>query len=270
MSLGCLLSAAVFFTALTAQSASQPARVRKPKIAVVIDDFGLTSRKNVPDRYWMEIPWPVSFAVMPESPRTKEAARETLKHGHELLIHFPFDPFLDLSLRPDHVYPGDVKQVEWLFKKAMKEIPGAKGLNNHRSLKATQNRPLMAWFMKFLKPTGLYFVDSRVSAKSVAYDEARQEGLRTARLSYFLDTAGVHSRDFCRQKLRQAAAIARRKGSVLVIGHHYFWSTYKCLLEEVPELQKEGYDFVFASRVAKAFAPARSRVPAEGVEPTRR
>ena len=65
MSLGCLLSAAVFFTALTAQSASQPARVRKPKIAVVIDDFGLTSRKNVPDRYWMEIPWPVSFAVMP-------------------------------------------------------------------------------------------------------------------------------------------------------------------------------------------------------------
>ena len=187
-----------------------------------------------------------------------------------MLIHFPFDPFLDLSLRPDHVYPGDVKQVEWLFKKAMKEIPGAKGLNNHRSLKATQNRPLMAWFMKFLKPTGLYFVDSRVSAKSVAYDEARQEGLRTARLSYFLDTAGVHSRDFCRQKLRQAAAIARRKGSVLVIGHHYFWSTYKCLLEEVPELQKEGYDFVFASRVAKAFAPARSRVPAEGVEPTRR
>ncbi len=255
MSRGRLLSAGALFVAFTAPSPPVLAQARRPKIAVVIDDFGITSRKNVPDRYWMEIPWPVSFAVMPESPRTRKAARETLQHGHELLIHFPFDPFLDLSLRPDRVYPGDAKQVEWLFKKAMKEIPGAKGLNNHRSLKATQNRPLMAWFMKFLKPTGLYFVDSRVSAKSVAYDEARKEGLRTARLSYFLDTAGVHSRDFCRQKLRLAAVIARKKGSVLVIGHHYFWATYKCLVEEVPELQKEGYDFVFASQVAKAFAP---------------
>src|SRR5262249_41555015 len=62
----------------------------KPKIALVIDDFGLTYPKDVPDEDWMKLPFPMTFADMPKSPRTGKAAEMTKKAGKELIIHFPF------------------------------------------------------------------------------------------------------------------------------------------------------------------------------------
>ena len=241
---------AAFALAASVRPALSVVQGEAPEIAIVIDDFGLTYPKNVPDELWMRIPWPVTFAVMPESPRTASAARETLSSGHELLVHFPFDPFLRLSLPPAKASPEDMKKTEALLVKALKEIPGASGLNNHRSFKATQNAPLMAFFMKRLKPTGLFFVDSLVSPRSVAFREARAAGLKAARNFIFLDTAKVHDKAFCEKMLRRAAARAKKTGSVLVIGHHYFWGTYQGLLEEVPRLQAEGFRLVFASALA--------------------
>ena len=46
-------------------------------------------------------------------------------------------------------------------------------------------------------------------------------------------------------------AYARRKGSVVAIGHHYFRSTFDCLKEEMPKYEKEGVEFVRASALAR-------------------
>lgn len=251
-----------------AAGADQAPAAEKPKIAVVIDDFGLTYPKDVPDEEWMKIPWPVTFADMPESPRTKKAAKATKEAGHELIIHMPFDPFLSLKLPKDQASPEDVKKVADLLDKAFNQIPGPVGLNNHRSFYATMNRPLMAAFMKLLKPKGIYFIDSRVGPKSVAYDEARKAGIPTAVNTYFLDGThepkARHSKDpkvladaiardkaVCEHYLRMAASLARQNGRAVTIGHHYFRGTYECLVEEVPKLQAEGFDFVFASAVVR-------------------
>jgi len=218
-----------------------------PKIAVVIDDFGLTYPKNVPDAEWMKIDWPITFAVMPESPRSTKAAQETLKNGHELIVHFPFDPFLSLQMPKEAASLEDMEKVKALLEKSLKQISGPVGLNNHRSYRGTQNRPLMAAFMKILKPKGLYFLDSKVSPRSVAYDEAKKAGIPAAENNVFLDEAKVHNKEFCIRMLRRAAAQARKRGSVIVIGHHYFHGTFEGLMEEVPKLQAEGFEFVFAS-----------------------
>ena len=224
----------------------------RPRIAVVIDDFGLTYPKNAKDEEWMALDFPITFAVMPESPRTKKAALATKAAGHELIIHFPFDPFLKLELPKDLVSSSDLSQVRKLLAKSFAEIPGAAGLNNHRSYKATANRPLMAAFMGELKGKGLYFLDSHVSSKSVACDEARKTGLRAAVNALFLEEPGHYNdRDFCVRMLRRAASWARKNGSVVVIGHHYYRGTFSCVKEEVPRLKAEGFDFVFASALAK-------------------
>ncbi|MBI5629980.1 MAG: divergent polysaccharide deacetylase family protein [Elusimicrobia bacterium] len=239
-----LLLSVLFALPLSAQTA-------KPRLAIVIDDFGLTYKKNVPDEDWMRISWPVTFAVMPESPRTKEAARQAKGAGHELVIHFPFDPFLSLELPKDKVSAEDVEKVRKLLDKAYKQIPSPAGLNNHRSYKATKNRPLMAEFMRLLKPRGGYFLDSKVSEKSAAFAEAQAAGIPAVLNWIFLDTAQVHTKEFCVKNLRQAAARARKRGEAVAIGHHYFHGTYECLTEEVPKLQKEGFEFVFASALAR-------------------
>ncbi|MBI4679491.1 MAG: divergent polysaccharide deacetylase family protein [Elusimicrobia bacterium] len=230
-------------------AAEPPAQ--KPRIAVVLDDFGLTYKKNVPDDKWMALKWPATFAVMPSSPLTKSAAKAALASGHELIIHFPFDPFLRLELPKDRVSPADLDKVTKLWQKCLSDIPGAVGVNNHRSEKATRNRPLMEAFMGLVKAQGMYFVDSWVSPKSVAKDEAAKAGLKTGRGTVFIDEAKRHDKAFCVRMLRRAATHARKHGWAIAIGHHYFQGTYDCLAEEAPKLQAEGFEFVPASAVVR-------------------
>ena len=237
----------VVFAAVFMSSVLGFPQAQKPRIAVVIDDFGLTYKKNVPDSDWMKIAWPVTFAVMPESPRTSQAAEEARAFGHELIIHFPFDPFLSLDLPKDKVSAQDIDKVEKLLNKSFKQIPGVVGLNNHRSYRATQNIPMMGAFMRLLKPRNIYFVDSKVSPRSVAFDQARKAGIPSASNITFLDEAKKHDKAFCIAMLRRAAAYARKHGQAVVIGHHYFHGTYEGLLEEIPKLQAQGFEFVFAS-----------------------
>ena len=88
---------------------SCPLWAASPKIAVVLDDFGLTYPKDQPDEDWMKISWPVTMAVMPVSPRTTKAALRVKEAGHELIIHFPFDKYLKLDLPKGRVSAGDLK-----------------------------------------------------------------------------------------------------------------------------------------------------------------
>lgn len=230
--------------------AGVPGLAAEPRLAVVIDDFGLTYRKNVPDEKWYALKFPLTYAVMPESPRTKDSARRAKEAGHEPIIHFPFDPFLSLSLPKERVDPADLAKVEALLDKAFAQIPQAVGLNNHRSYRATQNRPLMKAFMERLKSRKVYFLDSVVSPRTVAYEEARAARIPAARNTIFLESPPRYDRkDFCVRMLRQAAARARKKGSAIAIGHHYYHGTYDCLAEELPKLQDEGIRLVHASEL---------------------
>lgn len=256
-----LLAASLFLFAV-------PAFAAAPRIAVVIDDFGLTYPKDVPDEQWMKLKLPLTFAVMPVSPRTTKAAEETKAAGHELIIHYPFDKYQKLELPKDRVSPADLKSVTALLDKAFKQIPGPVGLNNHQSLRGTANRPMMAEFMKLLKPHGIYFLDSHVGPKSVAFEEARKAGIPAAANGIFLDGThepkARHSKDpkalavaiakdkaVCVHWLRYSAAQARKSGSAVAIGHHYYHGTYECLVEEIPKLQAEGVEFVFASALVR-------------------
>jgi hypothetical protein len=242
----------LFAAMLSATPAAFAAEAAAPKVAIVIDDFGLNYKKTPPDDEWMALPGAMTFAVMPESPRTKKVSPlVSSAPAKELMIHYPFDPFQSLKLAKDAVDPEDALKVAALLDKAMKQIPNAKGLNNHRSYKATKNRPLMRAFMARLKPTGLYFLDSKVSEKSVAHAEAAAAGIPSASNNVFLDTAELHTQAFCAKMLRQAVALARKRGSAIAIGHHYFRTTFDCLKEEMPKHEKDGVVFVKASALAR-------------------
>ncbi|NNN05324.1 MAG: divergent polysaccharide deacetylase family protein [Elusimicrobia bacterium] len=222
-----------------------------PRVAVVIDDFALTYPKNPQDAEWMAFDAPLTFAVMPDYKITTLTAKRAHEAGKEVIMHYPFDPYQRYDLNPTAATPGDVEKASKLLARMLKQVPGAVGLNNHRSDRATKNRPLMRAFMKLYKPTGLYFIDSKVSSKSVAYSEAKAAGIRTAENFIFLDTAQVHTKPFCEKMLGRAIAHARKYGSVLVIGHHYFHGTLDCLKEEMPRYTKEGIEFVKASALVK-------------------
>jgi len=223
----------------------------RPRIAVIIDDMGLTYKDNPPDEDWLTLPFPLTFSVMPRSPRTRTAAKAAEAAGHEVMLHFPFDPFLKLILPEKATSSEDLEKIAALLEEALAAVPQAKGVDPHRSFRAVHNRPVMRWFMGELKKRGLYFVDARIAPKMLAYEEAMRAGLRTATSRAFLDEPGRTDKAFCTKWLRIAASHARRTGTAVVIGHHYHQGTLDCLREEVPALQEQGITFVHASHIVR-------------------
>lgn len=220
------------------------------KLAVVIDDFGHDFKTTPPDAEWWALPYQVTFAVMPESKRTRQAAAGAKAAGREVILHFPFDPFQALKLPAGSTDPGDVEKVAKFLDKALGQVPEAVGLNNHRSYLGTKNTPMMAWFMPRLKEKGLFFLDSRVSAKTVAYAEARKAGVKAVINDFFLEE-GKSGEEFCLKWLKAGAALAKRRGSAVVIGHHYHRTTLDCLKKGLPGLAAQGVDVVPVSELAR-------------------
>ena len=71
--------------------------------------------------------------------------------------------------------------------------------------------------MPALRQRGLFFIDSRTDAKTVAYDTAERNGVRAASRKVFLDD--VASREAILKQLELAARDARRDGFTIAIGH---------------------------------------------------
>lgn len=247
-----MLLPALLALSLSAQAAPESAPAAKPKIAIVIDDFGLNYKTTPPDDEWMRIGWPMTYAVMPESPRTRKVAEAVKKTSHELIIHFPFDPFQKLDIAKEKATDEDIKKMSGLLVKALNQIPGPVGINNHQSYRATMNRPLMNEFMKLIADKNVYFLDSKVSERTVAYDEAKKAGLKAAKNYIFLEDKGHYNdKPFCVKMLKVAAARAKKHGEAIAIGHHYYRATLDCVTELGPELQKQGFELVHASALAR-------------------
>ena len=72
---------------------------------------------------------------------------------------------------------------------AIDRVPGASGLNNHQGSLATADRRVVRAVLSVVRERGLFFLDSRTSAASVAAEEARALGLATIPRDVFLDDA---------------------------------------------------------------------------------
>ena len=60
---------------------------------------------------------------------------------------------------------------------------------------------------------------------------------------FFLEEAGS-GEAFCLKWLKAGASVARRRGSAVVIGHHYHRTTLDCLKKGLPSLAAQGVDVV--------------------------
>jgi polysaccharide deacetylase 2 family uncharacterized protein YibQ len=102
--------------------------------------------------------------------------------------------------------------------------------------------------MAVMAEKGLYFVDSRTTAKSVAFAAAQKAGIRATERDVFLD----HSNDpaSIRSQLARAVKVAKQTGSAVAIGH-FRTNTARVLAEELPKLKEDGVRLVHASALAE-------------------
>lgn len=217
---------------------SPPSYVRPesvPRVAFLIDDLGYDLAI---DRAFLSIDAPLSFAFLPGAPHTQRLVREARNKGRDILVHLPMEPLSPAAdsgpgaLRTDMA----LEPLLRLLRQDIEAVPGAMGVNNHMGSRFTANRGAMELVLAEVKRRGLFFVDSRTTSGTVAYETARSLGVPAIERSVFLDHDPRP--EAVRRELNRLVRLAQERGQALAIGHPLS-VTLRVLYEELPRLQKE-------------------------------
>lgn len=214
----------------------------KYKMAIVLDDFGYN---NSVIKKYNAMPIPLTYAVLPYETYSTEVANSGYAAGKEIIVHLPMESKSNITPESITLRTNMTsEQIAETAKKAIGSIPHAIGINNHQGSKATEDKRVVGIVVEILANRGMFILDSRTSSNSVIPQMARKYGIRYAINELFLDNS--NDVDDIRARLRQAAKIAKRDGSIIVIGHDRP-NTAKAIGSMIDELQAEGIEFVFLS-----------------------
>ena len=227
----------------------KPPILLKAKIAIVLDDWGY----NLNNLETLErIRQPLTLAVLPHLVYSQRIGDFAIKIGKELILHLPLEPkrkndYLGWEKTTITVDMSDEKIKEILFE-ALESLEGVKGVSNHMGSRATEDERVMGIIFKELKKRDLYFLDNRVTANSICEKLANKLSLKFISRDIFLDNE--KNADYIKIQLKKLKALALNKGKVVGVGHSYSL-TLKVLEEEIPKIEKEGFEFVFLSELIK-------------------
>jgi len=233
-------------TPAEAQSAGK-FRPGQPRLAILLDDLG-SDRAAAEAIFALRLP--VTISVLPYHEHSHEIAQAAKQHGCEVMLHLPMESVANQSPEQQELRPGLSRaQVKTVVEKMLEEIPEADGVNNHQGSQATADPALMQELMQVLKDDGIFYVDSRTTANTVAYETAQREGVKAAfRNVPFLDD--LQDKTAVKKQLRLAIEGARQKGEAIAIGHPHA-ATLDALREMLPQAKKDGIQLVFVSELVK-------------------
>jgi hypothetical protein len=211
---------------------------------LVLDDAGGTLGELRP---FLDLPFPMAIAVLPQLPYSIESALAAAAAGKEVLLHQPMQPVGAADPGPGSVGPGmrrDAIREQVLAN--LDSVPGAIGANNHMGSLATQDPAVMQQVLATLHEQGLFFLDSRTSSKTVARQIAHRVGLPFAERHVFLDN--IRDSGAILQSVSVALQKARSGEPVVMIGHVTAGELVEVLSAIYPVLQEHGYRFEPLSR----------------------
>jgi polysaccharide deacetylase 2 family uncharacterized protein YibQ len=235
-------------TPLTARSHGAVKQGRgNARLAIIIDDLGYD--RAAADSL-LALGFPLTVSVLPHLPLSTEVAEEAYRRGDQVMLHLPMQSE-SATAKTEEVelrVGMNEQQVDSALAGMLETVPHAVGVNNHQGSRATADPALMAALMPELRRRGLFFVDSRTLASTVAYDTAERMGVRAASRKVFLDDSAT--REAILGQLELAARDADRDGFAIAIGHPRP-DTIAALAECLPRLEARGIRLVFASDVVK-------------------
>lgn len=211
-------------------------------LVFVFDDGG----QNLSDlQHYLNLPFPVDVAVLPQLQHSVESARRVRSSGrHELLLHQPMQA-RNLSINPG---PGAISpsmtttDIGAVVRKNLAEIGPVSGLNNHEGSLITESQIKVGKVIEICQQQGIFFLDSRTSANTAAPQAALELGVKIWERDVFLDNT-QHRADILEQ-IQRGLEVANRKGYAIYIGHVWSGSNLAQILQELyPVLKSQGYTF---------------------------
>jgi len=215
------------------------------KLAIILDDLG--GDRAAADAIFA-MPYPLTVSVLPNHAHSLEIAEEAHRRGYQVLLHLPMQAAGNEKPEAQELRPGMAStEVALLVGQMLQAVPYVVGVNNHQGSQATSDSALMSELMPVLLDRQLFYVDSRTTAATVAFDIAREDGVRSAfrNVPFLDDVAEVAA---VRNQLELALRGAREKGEALAIGHPHA-ATLQALHEVLPQAEAQGVRLVFASEL---------------------
>jgi len=229
----------------TVKSSGTTEKSSEARLAIILDDLG--SDREAAEAIF-SLHYPLTISVLPHHEHSAEIAEEATRRGYQVMLHLPMQSVGKEQPESQELRPGmNAEEVAALLDQFLKEIPSVVGVNNHQGSQATADRALMLELMPALRDRILFYVDSRTTAETVAFDTAQRDGVRSGfRNVPFLDdvaeTAAV------RKQLELALKGAREKGEAIAIGHPHP-ATLQALREILPQAEAQGVHLVFVSEL---------------------
>ncbi|MDP8203494.1 MAG: divergent polysaccharide deacetylase family protein [Candidatus Tenebribacter mawsonii] len=227
----------------------------KTLLAIVVDDFGIGNNKLLDD--FCSLDSNVTFAILPDQKFSKHIMNKAAETGHESMIHIPMEPISYPKDNPGanaiYVHLSE-KEIKRRMENYIKQFPLCVGANNHMGSFATTDEKVMRTVLQVLKDHNLYFVDSRTSQSSIAYDVAKRMMIPTCVNQFFLDTPSITEKTLAK-KIKQIRYLAKDRDKILVITHCATQDRYEFLREFIKEINKLDFELVPVSELFKSKLP---------------
>jgi uncharacterized protein len=215
------------------------------RLAIILDDLG---NDRAAAQAIFAMPYPLTISVLPNHPHSVDIAQEARQRGFQVMLHLPMESMRNEQPEAHELRPGmSAADVNGLVVNLLRAVPDVVGVNNHQGSQSTADAALMDELMPVLREHNLFYVDSRTTAATVAFDCARRLGVRSGfRNVPFLDD--VPEVGAVRKQLLLALRGAQKKGDAIAIGHPHA-ATLQALRDVLPEAKSQGVRLVFASEV---------------------
>ena len=216
------------------------------QLCFVFDDGGQNLEHL---KTFLDLPFPITVAVLPQITHSKDAADLVRKSGNELILHQPMQSVNEkINPGPGAITPdmSDEQICAQLFVN-LTQIGPVAGINNHEGSGITADAQKMEVILKLASDEGIYFLDSRTNVETQVPYVAGELGYSWYERNIFLDNQ--KTRENALAELKKGLTIANKNGSVIMIGH--IWSADflpQLLKEAYPELKEKGYTFSIVSK----------------------
>ncbi|MBO4639080.1 MAG: divergent polysaccharide deacetylase family protein [Treponema sp.] len=219
---------------------------KNAQLIFVFDDGGQNLEHL---KKFLELPFPITVAVLPQITHSVEAAELVRKSGNEVILHQPMQS-VNASINPG---PGAITPdmseeeiISQLFVNINQVGPVA-GMNNHEGSGITADAEKMALILQMASENGIYFLDSRTNVETQVPYVAHELGYTWYERNIFLDNE--KTKENALAELKKGLALANKNGNVIMIGHIWSADFLPALLKEAyPELKEKGYTFSVVSK----------------------
>jgi len=232
------------YTAGAKHNGGQAANAR---LAIIIDDLG--SDRAAAEAVFA-LGYPLTISVLPRHEHSADIAKEAYQRGFQVMLHLPMQSVANETPESQELHAGmPAPEVAALVDQFLRDVPDAAGVNNHQGSQATADASLMDELMPVLRDHQLFYVDSRTTATTVAYETAQDFGVRSAfrNVPFLDDVAEVAA---VRKQVELALRGASEKGEAVAIGHPHP-ATLQALREVLPKAQAQGVTLVQASQLVR-------------------